>query len=549
MAMGNTNRVLIACLFLAAIAGILYGNRLYAVSFFANELANAHTYETVTIGNATYVVDDGLITLDGKSVSGWHAFEALSLAYEKVLAERSPILGLPGVAPEKLLSALSLLKDEQGRLSLSQKDSVNTDLVNTSLYPIQFLKSAASLEQARQTFITTGNATDAVHYRSLLQSTLYTYQRDLQGFRSAFQTVVSSTTPTYGTDTYIIDYSGIERAFTMLEDGSNKMKNALRMRTFCTHGITIACDPGALYLPEIKNVRQEATVNSPLTQEVIALYKAAGFPLNNEPSVTLSSSSCIPRNAPPTFSFIRYGTSAADQYLTPLFTGDILFIKSALYGSTPFYQYFEDNGINYVPVDPLTYYECPDASREFASALSVLEIIRFAKKYDVSDYIAASDMETIASLRNRLLGPMVYERDASTYISALRRALPSTKETASLHRMLDELALALWYKTAGLTQLISTIVQFEGGNRLIAGRGVAFDTSARNLFYIRSGFGSLFLITSPSVANPTTSPFRTNTMTKSEKPYVQYSEIKSTPGIVSTIQKDMGFFWKAHIHL
>ena len=547
--MRNTNRALMACMLVAGIAGTLYWNQSYAASFYARTLADAHTYEVVTIDNAPYVVDRGLVTLDGKSISGWRTFRILSLAYEKAMAERSPLLALPGVKPDKLLSALVLLKDEQARLALSQKNPAEADMVKTSLYPIQFLESAAALEQARQTFITTGDVTDAVRYRHLLKSTLRTYQHDLEQFRSAFQTVVSSTTPAYGTDTYIIDYSGMTGAFVMLEDGITKMKNVLRMRALCTHGITAVCARGDIYFPETQNFPQETAIDSSITEGVTALYTAAGFPLSDEPSITLSSSSCTPRGAPTTFSFIRYGTSIADQYLTPLFTGDILFIKSARYESAPFYQYFDDSGINYVPVDPLTYYECPEASRDFASALSVLEIIRFAKKYDASRYLTDSDAGTIETLRNRLLGTMVHERDATEYIATLRITLPSIGATKSLHQALDALSLSLSYGTAGLTELISTIVQFESGNRVIAERGVAFDVSARNLFYIRSGFGSLFLITSPTVYNSSTSPFRANGMTKSEKPYAQYSEIKSTPGIRNIIQRDMKFFWDAHIHL
>ena len=538
-----------ACMLVAGIAGIFCWNHSYAASFYARALADAHTYELVTVDNAAYVVDRGVVTLDGKSISGWRTFGVLSLAYEKALAERSPVLALPGVDPDKLLSALALLKEEQGRLALSQKDSTQADVVRTSLYPIEFLESVASLEQARQVFIASGNATDATRYSHLVKSTLRIYQHDSERFRSAFQTAVPSTTPPYGTDTYIIDYSGMTRAFVMLEDGISKMKDVLRMRTLCTHGLTFVCNRDDIYLPDTDNLPEETVINSSTAEDIPALYKAAGFRLSDEPSITLSSSSCIPRNTPPIFSFIRYGAFASDQYLTPLFTGDILFIKSARYESAPFYQYFNDNGISYVPVDPLTYYECPEASRDFSSALSVLGIIRFAKKYDLSPYLTGSDADKIQPLRNRLLGTMVHERDASAYVSALRIALPSTNDTKSFHRTLDELSLALSYKTAGLTEFISTIVQFEGGNRLIAGRGVAFDTSARNLFYIRSGFGSLFLITSPTVYNSSTSPFRANGMTKSEKPYAQYSEIKSTPGIRNIIQRDMKFFWDAHIHL
>lgn len=534
---------------MAGIAGIFYWNQSYAASFYADALADAAPYETIVIGDLSYVVDHGAVVLDGKPVSGWRRSRVLSLAYEKALAEHSPVLALPGVRPEKLLSAVALLKDEQERLALSQNNVTEANLVRTSLYPIQFLQSAASLEEARQTFITTGNASDAARYRGLLKSTLDIYQRDLVRFRSAFQSVVPATTTAYGTNTYIIDYSGMSGALAVLEDGVAQMRSTLRMRLLCTHGMTIVCDRDNLHFADTPSLTQETVADPSMTTDVTNLYEAAGFPVSDAPSITLASSSCIPSNTPATFSFIRYGTSAADQYLTPLFTGDILFIKSALYGSAPFYQYFHDNGISYVPVDPLTYYECPETSHDFASALSVLEIIRFAKKYDLSQYLTYPDADTIRPLRNRLLGTTPHESDAVAYISGLRKVLPSTKETTSLHRTLDELSLAFSYKTAGLTELISTIVQFEGGNRLIAKHGVTFDTSARNLFYIRSGFGSLFLLTSPAVANSRISPFRVNRMTKSEKPYVQYSEIKTGPGIRTIIQKDMSFFWDTHIHL
>ncbi len=542
-----TRRILIVgVLVVAAIVG-MYSGYAYAVSFYASALADTHMYEVVNINNSSYTVDRGAVTQNGKSISGWSAFRALRLAYEKALAERSPVLALPGVNPDKLLSALVLLKDQQENLALSQKDADEASLVRTSLYPIQFLESAAVLEQARQKFIATGDVTDVVRYRRLLKSTLRTYKDDLEQFRSAFQTVVSSTTPAYGTDTYIIDYPGMARAFAMLEDGIGKMKSVLRMRTLCMRGITFACNPDDISLPDTQDRSQEARPDLSMTHDVTALYKAAGFLISDEPAITLTTSSCIPSNTPATFSFIRYANTASDHYFAPLFTGDILFIQSALYRPEPFYRYFYDRGINYVPVDPLTYYECPESARDFASALSILEIIRFAKEHDVSRYLADSDASHIRSLRNRLLGTMVHEHDATEYIATLRVTLPSTGATESLHQTLDALSLSLSYKTAGLTELISTIVQFESGNRVIAERGVAFDVSARNLFYIRSGFGSLFLITTPAVLNPSTSPFRRNGMAKSKKPYVQYSEINMTPATRTAIRKDMSFFWETHI--
>lgn len=545
--MRRLNRTLIICALVIGGVGFWYTNQLFAASWYADELANARAYERVVIGNSTYVVDRGSVTQGGTPVPWRQSFRVLSLAYEKALVERSPLLALPGVQPDKLISAVALLKEQQEYLALSQKDGGEEDLVRTSLYPIRFLESAASLEQARHTFIESGAQADAAHYRSLLKSTLHTYAHDLKQFRSAFQTVVPSNAPAYGTDTYIIDYPGMMGALAMLEKGAGNMRRSLLMRTLCTRGIIVACNPDDIRLPEIQNRDKEVRTGVDVTQDVTALYRAAGFKLSEEPSVTLTTSSCIPDNTPATFSFLRYSNPASEHYFAPLFTGDILFIRSALYTSSPFYQYFHDNGIGYVPVDPLTYYECPESARDFASTLAILEIIRFAKAYDVSLYLTDSEASHVQMLRKRLLGTMVHERDATEYISTLRTILPSTEETEPLHQALDALSLSLSYKAAGLTELISTIVQFEKGNRVIAGRGVAFDVTAKNLFYIRSGFGSLFLITSPAVRNPGTSPFRRNSMTESEKPYVQYSELTLTPAIRATLQKDMDFFWDTHI--
>ncbi len=538
---------LILCIVLAVIIGLLCVNRFYAASFYATELANARAYERVVIGNSLYVVDHGVVTQSGISVPLWQSYRALSLAYDKVLAERSPILGLPGVEPDKLASAVALLKDQQDQFALSQKHAKEADLVRTSLYPVRFLERAAALEKTRQLFIESGNAADAARYRELLTTTEHAYKNDLKQFRSAFRTLIPASTPSYGTDTYIIDYAGVAEAFAMLEDGIAEMERTLRMRTLCRYGITFACNPNDIKLSETQSPGKEVPTNLSMTHEVTSLYKAAGFRLSNEPSVTLITSSCIPDDAPATFSFLRYSNASSEYYLAPLFTGDILFIRSEQYTSSPFYKYFYDNGIMYVPTDPLTYYECPESVRDFASTRAVLEIVRFAKEHDVSPYLSDSDAGHVRLLRDRLLGTMVDEHDATEYISTLQAALPASDETEPLHRALDTLSLSLAYKTAGLTELISTIVQFERGNRVIADRGVMFDVNAKNLFYLRSGFGSLFLITSPAVRNPSTSPFRRNIMSESEKPYVQYSEMTMTPSIRAALQKDMDFFWDTHI--
>ncbi len=516
----------------------------YTHDYFSGALATAGVRTTVTIDGLRYEVSGGVVTANGAEVSDRHTLAAQKLAYEKTMAERAPLFGLPGVDPARLRQAVRALHEKQRQLAKSQKNTVDAYLMRTALYPIHFLESAALLEQARKDFISSGDANDAMRYETLLIETSQAYRSDLRQFRMAFLTSVPSDTPPYGTVNKIIDRTATIRILSSFGDRIAEVEHVRRNRAICILGKTSACDPRDIATPHIPPVAQNTIKNKGAPVETESLYREAGFPIKDGPGVELSESSCVDERAYRVFFFMPHGAPILGTYIAPVYTGDLILVKSKPYAESFFYHYFYENEVEYVLTDPLAYYECPAASSDFASAISTLHVARFAKTHDFSPLLQSDVARSVAALKTSLSSAeLVSERDAVAYLNTLLFHLPHTAENEEAVRELTELSLGFSYQTAGLVEYIGTMVEFEDQNQSISKRGVDFDTSARNMFYLKSGFSSLLRI--PHTQSD--AEFRPNTLPKSSQPYTYYSDLYQSPEIRERIRADLAFFRNLHL--
>ncbi len=517
----------------------------YSHDYFSKVLADAGITTYVTIDDLMYKVDEGVVTANGKMISNQRSLAALKLAYEKTLAERSPLLGFPGVNPEKLSQAVLALQEHQRRLAESQANTLDAYLVRTALYPLRFLKSAALLEQARQNFITSGDAYDALRYQMMLAETSQAYRDDLKRFSAAFQRAVPTDTLPYGTVTKIIDRAGSLQALAHLSDEIAAVEISRRNRTLCILGITSHCTPQGLMVPRIQPTTQSTTPQKKgVSDDVKNLYKSAGFPLSDGPSVVLSNSSCVHGDTSQTFSFMRHGAPLVGKYVAPVYTGDLILVKSESYAKSFFYHYFSDKNVAYVLTDPLAYYECPTASFDLASTLSILHAVHFAETHELPPHLQPDVTASVMTLEKKLSSTdSVHENDVAAYLDTLLLQLSQTKEDATAYRELMDISLGLSYKTAGLTEYIGNLVEFENQNRAISQKGVDVNISTGNLFYLKSGFASLLHIPN----NQNDDDFRSNTLPAKSQPYVYYSDLNHSSETRENITADLIFFRNLHL--
>ena len=534
---------LLLSIVLLALVSTLDGSQ-HAHDYFSKALADAGITTYVSIDGLPYQVDEGVVTVHGKIIPNQRSLAALKLAYEKTLAERSPLLGFPGVNPEKLSQAVLALEENQRRLAESQASPLDAYLVRTALYPLRFLKSAALLEQARQDFITSGDAYDALRYRMVLAETSQAYRDDLKRFSAAFQRAVPTDTLPYGTVTKIIDRAGSLQALAHLGDEIVAVEISRRNRTLCILGITSKCTPQSLMVPHIQSAAQSTALQKEgVSDDVRNLYTSAGFPLSDGPSVVLSDSSCVHGYTSQTFSFMRHGAPLLGKYVAPLYTGDLILVKSSSYEKSFFYHYFSDKKVAYVLTDPLAYYECPTASSDFASTLSILHAVHFAEMHTLSQYLQSDIASSVTALGEKISSTdPVHENDVVAYLDTLLLHLPQTKEDTAAYRELMDISLGLSYKTAGLTEYIGNLVEFENQNRAISEKGVDVNISAENLFYLKSGFASLL-----HIPNNRNDDFRPNTLPAKSQPYVYYSDLDHSPLARENISADLIFFKNLHL--
>ena len=130
-----------------------------------------------------------LFILIGIGLAAFAGFFALSqkpsLENQLIQARTVPVFDLTGTDPERLRRAVQSLAEARDMLEQIQKTPEEAHLVRT-LYPIDFLFSLSSLEEARQKFIRSGSKEDGEYYRAQFALAIAEGEKDLKNFTASF---------------------------------------------------------------------------------------------------------------------------------------------------------------------------------------------------------------------------------------------------------------------------------------------------------------------------------------------------------------------------
>jgi hypothetical protein len=532
--------------------GITYRTE-QSAEYFSNQLRAYGLRENVSFGNETYEISGGEVSRNGAPVSGHTADAALRLAYEKVAARVHPFLAIPGIDPQALKESLVSLQDVSSELAARQTDPTKAELVRDDLYPIDFLRAAADLESARLEFLRTGSLSSATDYEQAQKRTLDAYLSGLDAFANAFATAVSPEALSFATEKDVISRADVLRAIRTLKERAHEIGRKMSERASCIRGNLNLCFPADTSLPKLPE--GAGTLPSRalrIEQSVRDLYSQAGYTIpDEEPLVLLSKSACV--NAQPgtalLFGFERM--PSAEAPLAPFFFGDIRYIDSSKYSSRQFFKYFFDSGVHYVLNRHLTNYGCPEISTDVGAVNSVRAIRTFALQEKVSRFVPAPDQPVLRALEAGFsTNKVVKEEDAMTYMRFSETYISSAgMPTALSYRML-ELALEAEEKTLGLYPLVEHINFYERNNMLIAEKGLEgleMDFDASYLFFVRSSIPSFFLSANPSFGAPV-QLFKENHLPSSEEPYIYYSSLFPTTGILhDELLRDMTIYRSLHL--
>ena len=515
---------LLACGFFISI--ISTHGRITADQYISDSLRTYTVATTAIVDGRLLDIKEGRVTDGTRPVTDDRASRALRIAYAHVLAERNPLFAIPGTAPTNLSYTADELQGTADQLAALQDDNVSATLVRTSLYPIDFLRTAAVAEAARATFIAYPDRRNQDRYNEAVEAEISAYVFDLGTFRDGVSLAVPDSTDQYVAAGKVIDKHGILSAIDTLRARIQIQRLRFNSRMLCIGGFVSRCEPEDLSIPQLHEptaaahspslVRQASQIRTIYENIFVEEFPADGVPFHS-PLIILASGICT-AEAPGLPAYILAqitSDTVSPERQRAIYVGNIRFIKLSTYASLPFYQNLASMGIQYVLSIPSLQYECMDTARDHAAIYFTADVLR-----------AASSSADV-----------LYQADAIR--QANQMALMGIAEGVT-----D--ILSLQDNSAHFDFLVHGISRTERQNVLLVKGGVAADMYASNLFLSRSGFVSLFMANNPSFVG-VVSLFDTVYIPPEQQPYSYYSAISSATERQKIVE-DVHSYFSIHNH-
>ena len=457
--------------------------------FFSETLEEYSIIERVRVGNESYDVAFGIVRHEGTEVAGDRALLALRLAYAITLARRTPLFSLEGTDTGSLSRAIDELDNVRRVLAGTATRPEDAVLIETSLYPIRFLRSVVSLEESRKTFLASGSDVDEQKYRQSLNYTLSAFEQDLESYRQAFAHFVPPEIPAeYVLLSGTITSESVLAAIDALKESGEAAKVALARRDSCLEGLIDECKPPDLFIPLFSSDEKMSHVSlmiPPLVEEIVSMRSAAIGDSENaqeESVVELLEKTCPPYSAGPYY-FVQ-GRQEEARGPASFFANDLFFYRSEDFKDTPgavMMRYFAGKNVSFVFLPTTAFYTCPETGSDLGLIAAVTAVVDFAGK---NRGVAPVAEETLLSSSR-----IVRERDARAYVNeAIKKARPG-----NVANDLAALALMLKDRSAGFDMLVGEIAAFGGNDVRMKKAGIPVDITPEYLFLTRSGFLALFM--------------------------------------------------------
>ncbi|OGG56908.1 hypothetical protein A3D71_00275 [Candidatus Kaiserbacteria bacterium RIFCSPHIGHO2_02_FULL_55_20] len=452
-----------------------------AALFFSSTLRENNIVETVFVEGVRYEVVDGTIVSEHWRPSSFDRYRALRVAYALALAKRSPLLGISGVDPDSLEKSVSELASSTRALADVQKDPRDVALVRDSLYPLDFLNKLASQERVRQRFISSGSNADERGYELSIKKTIDAGQADAERFARSLKEEAGDASFRFATLGGMITRDTLLSSARTVVLRFKELNGLAHTRERCLDGIISLCD--------IRDVIR--TVPEPVEPigdaPFVTLRTGADLDLaKNNVRPVLSKSVCLAEEPGPYV--FAYGNPRGVSLMPLRYIRELYFRPTEHFGSAMQYMRNELR-IDYAPVNPIEFYQCPDVLSDIGGVYAILGTVRFAQSHPYAP-----------EERTRLLSSTTYrDSDAIAYLRAAATEVNSDGFAGSDATLKDlETVLNMWReRNGGLDALVSLIVSVNNQDMKLSARGVPFDLRAHTLILTHSAFPSLFLALSP----------------------------------------------------
>lgn len=496
---------------------------------------------------ATALAEAGIPTL-GLSL------EAKKLAYAQALAQRNPLLALPGTDLDQLdsdIGELVELKTQTYEINAGSKDA---ELLHT-LYQTDFLSALSWLERTRRAFAASGSKQDSAVYSAAAKRAFAAYQSDAAAFKAAFALAVPEGAGKFATDGDIIGRDDILLALERLMEGSRAIAGTFAARERCVRGVTHACRASDLETPvmpvsEEVEVTQRQLVQAKAVRALSA--KAHEQPkIAEDPMLLLPSTRCA-RNmggGAPLFAFFTPASLGDARAPFPTYIGDIRF-NTTEQSASPSFERFSDamrEQVTYVLNPPMLHYHCLRMAHDSGKLFAMRDTYALALAQGLSVYATSSeDKASLAALEKKDLEILTQHQVERYLATASTLPLPAQQKS-----QVRELRLTYQLSSANFDANLGEILADQESNIALIKKGWPIDMDVPFMFFTRSAFAMLLLADNRSATglagDATERLFPPNDIPKEKQPFVYYSDLPHMPAMIQRLIHDINFFYMIHV--
>lgn len=513
-----------------------------AKEFFAVSLKEKNIAVEVRIEEQLYMVNSGIVYKDEKVIENKESLFPLKIAYARTIAERSPILSLPSNDLGFLNKAILRLEKIKKELVEIQDNKKDKDLIDSSLYPIGFLKSLSILEESRRNFILHSNDETFKEYGNKLRETIAVYKDNLEKYANAFNIVVSEDIAEY-----IAGETIVERAIIIqiLEDMKVVIKDTeeiFKERQSCfSHNIS-SCNTFDLEIPLVSK-KESLKTNYVPTESTADIHLLIGqafkrIDVDTDLLVQLNSSYCVGNLHRPQLFAVSTEETLFGKERSLFFIGDIRLIETKTYPDIEYFKYFVKNNIDYLYTSFNSFYTCPELVIDYGDIFGTLLIRNLIEESPISIYVSGEQKHTLFELEKRLVATngITREDEALEYIFTVLTLYSPESVPKQVLETLINISLAIRDKTAGFEYYINRVaidqeVAYMWRFRMEQAGNYSDHLTAPFLFYARSGFFSLFLGPHYSILGRLKDPVyfkHIQLISLEDQPFLFYSDLKSS---------------------
>lgn len=433
---------------IAAIVGLIFAVELTALFFYYNQENNLlksqlknFIVSPVSLDGKIYDVENGDVKYEGNSVPEKTESQILRIAYSSVLSRLDPIFGMEGTDPDKLSGSVKDLEASLGHIaSLYDKNDEKT--IGDNLYPVEFLKSVAETEKARQESIYAPSFQNTERYYKKIEGIIdmgISYLGHLEKIYRNDKKLSHVTFHFFGG--YSTDQSYASAAVNAQNELENK-KLELNNRLSCLNYFSTDCpslkkalsNSGAA--PELDGSATGDIIpeNIAANAEIFNLYVGNGQSKNSSapkfPVTVLGKSKCFPDENQAYYQPWLRTDQYGNEFFAIGFIGDLYFYNTK-YNSNLLIGGMAKEGLPYLYQPAANLYMCQEAGSDLSRAITIDTVRSSLISNPVANGI---DIKTagaaLAQLENKITGNnAVYEYDTASYVETLRSLLSSLGET------------------------------------------------------------------------------------------------------------------------